>query len=101
MALDFHKSDTNEFLFGLDNKQYLYLSLIFDIFHQWTGLEVNLYKSMQLTKENCQTLLRIIDGYFERTDLNKDKQNTIEILGFRGVLKYFVEKNINFLLQGD
>jgi hypothetical protein len=38
MALDFHRLDTQEYLFGLIDEQYDCLSPIFETFQQWTGL---------------------------------------------------------------
>lgn len=101
MALDFHRLDAQEHLFGLDDEQYNCLSQIFEMFQQWTGLEIDPYKNMQLTTENCKTLLQIIDNYIRQTDLNKDKRRTTIILGFRGLLEYFIGKSINFQLHGD
>jgi hypothetical protein len=101
MALDFHTLDTEEYLFGLDDEQYNCLSQVLETFYQWTGLGIDRYKNMQLTTENCRTLLQIIDNYVEQTDLNKDKRKTIGILGFRGLLEYFIGKKISFRLRGD
>jgi len=101
MALNFHRLDNSEYLFGLDNTEYAFLSPIFEIYYQRTGNYVDPYKSMQLTTENCHTLLQIIDKYVQQTDLNKDKQKTSAILEFKGLMKYFTGKDINFILHGD
>lgn len=101
MALDFHRLDTNEYLFGLDDEQYNCLHDIFKIFHQWTGLEIDPYNDIQLTTENCKTLLQIIDKHVQQTDLNRDKKKVTILLGFRGLLEYFAGKNTNFKLHGD
>ena len=101
MALDFHRSDNNEYLFGLTDQQYDCLTPIFGIFQQWTGIQIDPYKDMQLTTDNCKTLLRIIDQYIDQTDLNKDRKATTEILGFRCLLDHFIQKNISFSLKGD
>jgi hypothetical protein len=101
MALDFHRLDNDEYLFGIDGEHYTCLLPILKTFNQWTGLEVDQYKDVQLTKENCQTLLKIIDNYILETDLNRDKKKTSAILEFKGLLKYFISKDINFALYGD
>jgi hypothetical protein len=101
MALDFHRSDNNEYLFGLTQQQYDCLTPIFETFRQWTGIEIDPYKDMKLTTDNCKTLLRVTDQYISQTDLNKDKKATIEILGFRGLIDHFMQKNVSLLLKGD
>lgn len=101
MALDFHRSDTDEYLFGLNDEQYTSLQEIFTIFYQRTGLQIDQYKDMKLTTENCQTLLHIIDKSVQQADLNRDKKKTTVILEFSGLLNYFNEKGIDFHLHGD
>ncbi len=101
MALDFHRLDNDEYLFGIDGEQYTYLLPIFETFYQWTGLAIDQYKGVQLTKENCQPILKVIDGYILQTDLNRDKKKTSAILEFKGLLKYFISRDINFVLYGD
>ena len=101
MALDFHRLDTEEYWFGLDDEQYTRLSNLFEIFQQWTGLQIDAYKDMRLTTENCRTLIQIIDRYIQKTDLNINRKKTTAILGFRGLLNFFQEKNIEFKLKGD
>jgi hypothetical protein len=101
MALDFHRLDNDEYLFAIGDEQFSFLSPIFDRFQQWTGQEIDPYKNTQLTTENCQTLLQIVDDYVQQTDLNKDKKRTTAILGFRGLLEYFTGRNIDLALRGD
>lgn len=36
MALDFHRLDTGEYLFKIDDEQFSFLSPVFVNFHQWT-----------------------------------------------------------------
>ncbi|MEI6946717.1 hypothetical protein V9K67_05900 [Paraflavisolibacter sp. H34] len=101
MAIDFHELETGAYLFGLDEYTFSCLAHVFDMFYQWTGLRIDPYKSMQLTTENCKVLLQIIDNQVQQADLNKDKRKTRAILGFRGLLEYFVRKNVSFKLHGD
>ena len=101
MALDFHRLDNNEYLFGIEGEHFTCFLPILEIFYQCTGLEIDQYKDMQLTKENGQALLKIIDNYILQTDLNRDKKCTSAILEFKGLLKYFISKDISFSLYGD
>lgn len=101
MALDFHRLDTHEFLFALNDEQYNHLSERFENFRQRTGIEINPYASQQLTVDNCQTLIQIVDKYVRQNDLNRDKLKTKALIGFQGLLKFFAGKGINFKLQGD
>lgn len=101
MALDFHRLDNNEFLFELDDNKCKYLNDIFHTFEHWTGIFIDPFKHSQLTVENQVILIRMIDQYFDKTNLNSDKEKTICISGFRGLLEYFSKKNIDFKLLGD
>lgn len=101
MALDFYRLDTKEYLFALDDEQLSYLSVVFATFYQWTGIEINPYRSMQLTVENCRTLLTIIEKYVHETDLNRNKKTTTSVLQFSGLLRYFSEEDVDFQLHGD
>jgi hypothetical protein len=101
MALDFHSLDNNNYLFSLDDKQYDYLSDVFTMFTHWTGLIIDQYGDMRMTTGNQQTLINIIDKYIDTTDLNKDKKKISAILEFKGLLKFFSNKNITFQLSGD
>lgn len=101
MALDFHRLDTDDYLFGLEYGQYLLLSDIFETFRQWTGLVIDPFQDMTLTTMNQATLLQVIDQYIERTDLNTDKKKTAAILEFSGLLRYFMNQGIDLQLAGD
>lgn len=101
MALDFHRLDNDEHLFGISEEQYHHLAPVFRKFQQRTGLYIDPYGDMQLTVENCQLLLRIIEEHILPIDLNRDRQGTIQVLSFRGLLEYFVKKNVDFQLRGD
>lgn len=101
MALDFHRLDNNEYLFGLDDKTLDALGEIFEMFTHWTGLVIDPYGDLKLPTENQQTLITIIDKYIEKTDLNKDKAKTSTILEFKGLLKYFIRNKIDLELLGD
>lgn len=101
MALDFHRSDNREHLFGLEDKDLARLQDLFTTFHHWTGLSIDPYSDLMISAENQETFIKIIDAYVERADLNQDKEKTATILGFRGLLKYALSKNIEFQLLGD
>jgi hypothetical protein len=51
--------------------------------------------------ESQQLLIKIIDGYISKSDLNKNKDRTLAIIEFRTLLNYFHQKDIDFLLKGD
>lgn len=101
MALDFHRLDNKEYLFGLDDKSLDALANIFETFTHWTGLVIDPHGDLKLSTENQQTIITIIDKYIESTDLNKDKTKTSTILEFKGLLKYFLNQNIDLALVGD
>ncbi len=102
MPLDFHKLDTHEHLFALQSHEFNDLQTdIFTTFKHWTGIEIDEHGDCQLTVENQQTLIRIIDEYIEKTDLNRDKSKTKNILAFRGLLLYIVNNHWDLQLLGD
>jgi len=101
MALDFYRLDNNEFLFSLDDIKFNYLADIFDTFTHWTGLTIDQYKNLKLTKENQITLVKIIDKYIDITDLNNDKKKTTAILEFRGIIDFLQRKQVDLKLFGD
>ncbi len=101
MALDFHRLDNNEYLFGLDDNALDALAGIFEVFTHRTGLIIDPYGNAKLSTDNQQTLIVIIEKYIEATDLNKDKARTSTILEFKGLLKYFQNNKIDLALFGD
>ncbi len=102
MPLDFHRLDTHEHLYTLSTQEYNDLQAdIFTTFKHWTGIDIDEYGDSQLTFENQQTLIRIIDEYIEKTDLNRDKNKTKNILAFRGILLYIVGNHWDLQLLGD
>ncbi|AZA75140.1 hypothetical protein [Chryseobacterium indoltheticum] len=101
MALDFHRPDNKEYLFGLDDKKYKNLHEIFTEYKNWTGIYVDPYGDVKLTIENQKMIVKIIDNYIEKTNLNTDKQKTIDILEFRTLLKYFSHQNLEIEIIGD
>ena len=101
MALDFHRLDNNDFLFSLNERQYDYLSDIFDTFTHWTGHIIDQYDDLKLTTENQETLIKIIEKYIDTTDLNKDKKKTSAILEFKGLISFFLNKKVDMELLGD
>ena len=101
MALDFHRLDNREYLFGLDDKNYKNLDEIFTEFKNWTGIYIDEYGDTKLTIENQKIVLKIIDVYINKTNLNTDKQKTVDILEFRTLLKYFSDQNFDIEILGD
>ncbi|MBP6455941.1 MAG: hypothetical protein KA275_04350 [Chitinophagaceae bacterium] len=101
MALDFHRLDNREYLFGLNDKKYINLEEIFTDYKNWTGIEIDPFSNINLFIENQKILLQIIDTYIEKSNLNVDKQKTIDILEFRTLLNYFLNKNIDLEILAD
>lgn len=101
MPLDFHRFDTREHLFGFESNELARLGDIFTTFNHWTGLCIDQYGDLVIGTENQKILIKIIDAYIDQTDLNKDKEKTTSILGFRGFLKYALSKHIELQLFGD
>lgn len=101
MALDFYRLDNNEYLFKLNEEQFSYLQQIFISFSQWTGLVIDAYSDFKLTTENQQTLIKVIEKYIEANDLNVNKKMTSVIIEFKGLLHYFISKNIDIQIKGD
>lgn len=101
MALDFYQLDNNIILFSLDDRQYDYLTDIFSMFTQWTGLSIDQYSDFTLTTENQQTLINIIDKYIDITDLNRDKNKTSTVLEFKGLMIFFSKSKIDLKAKGD
>ena len=101
MALDFHRLDNREYLFGLDDKKLKNLAEIFTEYKNWTGIYIDEYKDTKLTIENQKSLVRIIDIYIDKTNLNTDKQKIVDILEFRTLLNYFSGKNLDIKILGD
>lgn len=101
MALDFHRLDNNEYLFGLNDQQYQQLANIFTIFSQWTGLSINPYRDTILNYNDQKLLLKIITEYLNTTNLNKDKLKTIKIIEFKGLLNYFYTTAVDLIILGD
>lgn len=101
MALDFHRLDNREYLFSLNDKKYINLEEIFTDYKNWTGIEIDSFSNIKLFIENQKILLKIIDTYIEKSNLNVDKQKTIDILEFKALLNYFLNKNIDLEILGD
>ncbi len=102
MGLDFFKLGTKEHLFCLESSQYSYLEPeIFTKFQHWTGIYIDEYGDTRLSVANQKALIKIIDEYIERTDLNKNKAKTKSILEFRGLLSYFISRDYSLELFGD
>jgi hypothetical protein len=101
MALDFHRLDNREYLFGLNDEQYNFVYEIFKTFKHSTGLVIDLHADLQLSIENQLFLIKIIDKYIESNDLNKNKEKTSVIIEFKGLLTFFSNHKINLILFGD
>ncbi len=102
MALDFYIHNTKEYLFSLESTKFSDLAQeIFLHFKYRTGISIDEYGDTKLSVENQQTLIKIIDEYAEKTDLNINKSKTKNILEFRGLLLYFIKKGYNLELFGD
>lgn len=101
MALDFHRLDNSDYLFGLDTAKYNLLEELFETFRHWTGLAIAPYTDNRLSVDHQKVLIRIIDDYVDKTDLNSDKLKTTAILEFRGLLTYISNNNWDIELLGD
>ena len=101
MALDIHKSDNNEYICGIDEKHYNCLHIIFEEFKNSTGIEIDQYGDTSLDIENIKLLIKLINNYIEKTDLNKNKKETSMILEFKGLLNMFLENNTSIKFIGD
>ncbi|TPN86813.1 hypothetical protein [Aquimarina algicola] len=101
MALDFHKLNNREYLFGLDDSRFKNLNEIFIEYKNWTGTIIDLYNDTKLTIEGQKTLIKIIDIYIEKSNLNSDKQKTTDILEFRALINYFSNKKYDIEILGD
>lgn len=101
MALDFHRLDNHEYLFQLDDKKYSNLNEIFTEYKHWTGVYIDPYGDTKLIVENQKTLIRIIDNYIEKVNLNSDKQKTVDILEFRALMTFLSDRNCDIKILGD
>ena len=101
MALDFHTLDDKKYLFELNDNKYNNLVMIFHEFKHRTGIFIDQYRDAIITVENQLLLLKIIDQYIEKTNLNLDKQKTVDVLEMRGLLAYFSSHKIGLSLLGD
>ena len=101
MALDIHRSDNNEYIFGLDDERYNGLYKIFEQFKSRTGIEIDQYSDTNLNIKNIEFLITLIDNYIEKPDLNKNEKKTSIILEFKGLLNMFLKNNISIKLIGD
>ena len=101
MALDFHNADTNEYLFGLNDSQYANLDVIFVTFKNKSGVFIDPYRDTKLSVVNQKAIIQIIEVYINKNDLNANKQQTIDILEFCTLMKYFSSKEMDLKTQGD
>ncbi|RDC65393.1 hypothetical protein [Adhaeribacter pallidiroseus] len=101
MALDFYQQNNKEPFFALEDKQFQDLAGIFNEFQCRTGLVIDQFSDAKLTIENQATIIKIIDDYIKKADLNKNKLKTVTIIEFRTHLKYSHKKKNDLLLKGD
>jgi len=103
MALDIHRLDNDEHIFGLHDFEggYSSVNIIFAKFASRTGIDIDWYGDTILEVSQLKFLMQLIDEYIQRCDLNKDKSAATAILGFRGILDMLVSKNISVRLVGD
>ena len=103
MALDIHRLDNGEHLFGLSDyaNGYGSIDIIFAKFAKRTGINIDWYANTVLDINNMKFLMQLIDEYVKDTDLNKNKEATTAILGFRGILDMLIGKEISVKLVGD
>ncbi|MGV3538928.1 MAG: hypothetical protein ACO1OQ_03910 [Rufibacter sp.] len=101
MALDFYRLDKNEIMFGLDDQQFKELDEIFTDFQYQTGLIIDQYGSFKMTVQNQEKIIRTIDRFIDKSDLNKNKAKTLVIIEFRTFLKYCIHKDTGLQLKGD
>ena len=101
MALDFHRLDNNEYVFGLNDQKYKHLEIVFNDFKQQTGIYIDPYGDTILTVQYQKMLEKIIDNYIIKEDLNNNKQKTIDIIAFKTLLDYLSNKNIDLKIMGD
>lgn len=101
MALDFHRLDNNEFLFGLDDAKYANMEAIFLEYRKNSGIYIDPYRDTKLTVENQKVMIKIIAAYIDKTDLNLNKQKTIDVLWFKALICYFSDKGIDIKIVGD
>jgi hypothetical protein len=103
MALDIHRLDNGEHIFGLSDYEngYSSVDIIFAKFAKRTGIAIDWYADTILDANNLKFLMQLIDEYVKDTDLNKNKNATTAILGFRGILDMLVNKEIPVKLVGD
>jgi hypothetical protein len=103
MALDIHRLDNGEHIFGLTDHPNGYgsIDIIFAKFAKRTGITIDWYADTTLDVSNLKFLMQLIDEYVQNTDLNKNKNATTSILGFRGILDILVNKEISVKLVGD
>ncbi len=101
MALDFIRKDNQEHVFALDDKKYNNLDNILVEYQHWTGHHIEQYSDSVLTAANQKTIIKIIDNYIEKTNLNLDKQKTIDIIEFRTFMKIFSDRDLDIEILGD
>ncbi|MFV0481997.1 MAG: hypothetical protein ACK5LP_08430 [Campylobacteraceae bacterium] len=102
MPLDFYSNQNKEeYFFSLTHKQLEIFEDIFVEFNKRTGLFLDECRDAILYTGNLQVLLKIIENYVQKTDLNKDKNKTMEILSFYGLIRVYCNKNIELQVLGE
>lgn len=102
MALDIHRNDTkHEWLFSLEDRLFAILIDVFDLFYKETRIRIDRYADCGLDVNNQKHLIKIIDKYIKDIDFNRNKDNIIEILSFRGFLLFTIAQNWCLMFYGD
>lgn len=102
MALDIHRNDNlKEWLFAINDKLFNELSDVFEKFYFKSGIQIDYYKDFGLDISIQKMLLKTIDEYLLRADLNENRQMTVDIISFRGFLLFTIGKNWDLVLYCD
>lgn len=100
MALDFHRIDTNEYQFGINDTEYGHLESIFIEFTQQAGIFIDPYGDTQLKVTHLKMIIQMIDTNLT-TESNMDKEKTKAIHEFRTRIVFFSDKGITLKALGD
>ena len=100
MALDFHRLDTNEYLFGVNDIEYAHLESIFMEFKKQTGIFIDPYGDTLLNVMHLKMIIQMIATNLT-TESNMDKEKTKVIHKFRTRIAYFSDKGITLKALGD
>ncbi len=80
MALDVHNLENNDFLFSLEN--FSDFNEIFQEFYYRTGILIDEYSDTKILTIHQKILIKIIEEYILKENLNKNKEKIKNILEF-------------------